>query len=113
MYGDPSLLSALAFAPSEDLVIDLTSDLQCQCPVNGLDDRASVRVRYRPSNLVVELASFKAYLGSFSGQRVLHEEISEEIQRALRDLLEPDYLEVMTAWAPVEGVGVEIRTLVR
>lgn len=113
MHGDSSLLSTLPFSPREDLVIDLTAPLACLCPVNGLDDRAMVRVKYRPSNAIVELASFKAYLDSFADQAVLHEQVAEAIQDALRDALEPDYLEVATAWAPVEGVNVEIRTLVR
>lgn len=72
-----------------------------------------VRVKYRPSNVVVELGSFKAYLASFWDEAILHEHVTEEIQQTLRDALEPDYLEVATAWAPVEGVNVEIRTLVR
>lgn len=113
MHGDSSRLSVLPFAPREDLVIDLTAELACRCPVNGLDDHAMVRVKYRPSNVIVELESFKAYLDSFADQVVLHEQVTEEIQQALRDALEPDYLEVATAWAPVEGVNVEIRTMVR
>jgi 7-cyano-7-deazaguanine reductase len=113
MHGNSSLLSVLSFCPREDLVVDLAAELHCLCPVNGLEDHAMVRIRYRPSNAIVELGSFKAYLGSFAGRGVLHEEVTEEIQQALRETLEPDYLEVTTAWAPVEGVNVEIRTLVR
>lgn len=113
MHGNPSLLRSLPFTPSEDLLVDLYAEMTCRCPINGLEDAACVRVKYRPSSSVVELASFKAYLGSFEGQAALHEEVTEAIQQALRDALEPDYLEVATAWAPVEGVAVEIRTLVR
>jgi 7-cyano-7-deazaguanine reductase len=111
--SDPTLLRTLTFAPTEDMRIDLVGPLACRCPVNGLEDRAMVRVRYAPSHAIVELGSFKAYLDSFAEQAITHEAATEAIQCALGDLLAPDSLEAETVWAPVEGITCSVRTLVR
>lgn len=111
--SDIEKLASMPFAPTEDLWVSLAAPLGCVCPVNGLEDRAMVRVDYRPSAWVVELGSFKAYLDSFVGDAILHEAVAERIQTDLRELLEPDDLTVAIEWAPVEGVNCTVRTTVR
>jgi 7-cyano-7-deazaguanine reductase len=59
-------------------------EFTCICPRTGQPDFATIRIRYVPGDLCVELKSLKLYLWSFRQEGAFHEEV---INRILDDLV--------------------------
>lgn len=71
--------------------------LTCICPINGLTDTFDVAVRYRPMRgRVLELGAFRALLDGYRDARITHEALT---------------VDVVTTWAPVEGVECVVRAV--
>ena len=71
-------------------------EFTCLCPKTGQPDFATIRVRYVPDELCVELKSLKLYLWSYRDEGAFHEAVTNRI---LDDLLEATHPRRMT----VEG----------
>jgi len=69
-------------------------EFTCVCPKTGQPDFATIRVRYVPDRLCVELKSLKLYLWSFRGLGAFHEKVTNMICDDLVGLLQPRFLEV-------------------
>lgn len=54
-------------------------EFTCLCPRTGQPDFATIRVRYVPDRLCVELKSLKLHLWSFRDQGAFHEEVTNRI----------------------------------
>lgn len=54
-------------------------EFTCVCPRTGQPDFATIRIRYVPDNLCVELKSLKLYLWSFRQEGAFHEEVTNRI----------------------------------
>ncbi len=93
--------------PSKDLVTfvnpypdrDYTIEMECPeftsiCPVTGQPDFGTIRIRYVPDQLCVELKSLKLYLWSFRDEGHFHEAVTNRICDDLVALLAPRSLEV-------------------
>lgn len=59
-------------------------EFTCVCPRTGQPDFATIRIRYVPAGLCVELKSLKLYLWSFRDEGAFHEDV---INRILDDLV--------------------------
>ncbi len=64
-------------------------EFTCLCPRTGQPDFATIRVRYVPDKLCVELKSLKLYLGSYRSQGAFHEAVTNQILDDLVRLLKP------------------------
>lgn len=72
--------------PERDYEIHMEcAEFTCVCPRTGQPDFATVRIRYIPDQLCVELKSLKLYLWSYRQQGAFHEAV---INRILDDLVE-------------------------
>jgi 7-cyano-7-deazaguanine reductase len=72
--------------PSRDYEISMEApEFTCVCPRTGQPDFATIRIRYIPDQLCVELKSLKLYLWSFREEGAFHEDV---INRILDDLVE-------------------------
>jgi 7-cyano-7-deazaguanine reductase len=60
-------------------------EFTCVCPRTGQPDFATIRIRYVPADLCVELKSLKLYLWSFRDQGTFHEAV---VNRILDDLVQ-------------------------
>jgi 7-cyano-7-deazaguanine reductase len=69
-------------------------EFTCLCPRSGYPDFATILIRYRPAQKIVELKSLKLYLNSFRDRAISHEAVTALIYRDLMNLLEPSFLEV-------------------
>src|SRR5713226_101642 len=58
-------------------------EFTCLCPMTGQPDFATIRIRYVPDELCVELKSLKLYLWSFREEGAFHEDIINRILDAL------------------------------
>jgi 7-cyano-7-deazaguanine reductase len=54
-------------------------EFTCLCPKTGQPDFATIRIRYRPGDLCVELKSLKLYLWSFRNEGAFHEAVTHRI----------------------------------
>lgn len=71
--------------PERDYEISLECpEFTCLCPRTGQPDFATIRIRYVPGELCIELKSLKLYLWSFRQEGAFHEEV---INRILDDLV--------------------------
>lgn len=86
--------------------------LTCLCPVNGLVDTFEIAVRYRPMRgRVLELGAFRALLGLYATSAISHEALTLNVLTTIIEQIQPESLEVVTTWAPVEGVECVVRMI--
>ena len=84
--------------------------LHCICPVNGMTDTFDVSVRYRPMRgRVLELGAFRALLDGYKTAAITHEALTVDVFTTIIEQINPESLDVVTTWAPVEGVECVVR----
>jgi 7-cyano-7-deazaguanine reductase len=72
--------------PERDYEINMECpEFTCVCPRTGQPDFATIRIRYIPAELCVELKSLKLYLWSYRNEGAFHEAV---INRILDDLVQ-------------------------
>jgi 7-cyano-7-deazaguanine reductase len=71
-------------------------EFTCLCPMTGQPDFATIRIRYTPDKLCIELKSLKLYLWSYRDVGAFHEAVTNQI---LDDLVAATQPRAMT----VEG----------
>jgi 7-cyano-7-deazaguanine reductase len=69
-------------------------EFTCLCPRTGQPDFATIRIRYTPDRLCVELKSLKLYLWSFRDEGSFHEAVTNRICDDLVAALAPRALSV-------------------
>lgn len=80
--------------PERDFEIAMECpEFTCICPRTGQPDFATIRIRYVPGELCVELKSLKLYLWSYRDEGAFHEAV---INRILDDLVEACRPKTMT-----------------
>ena len=76
--------------PERDYEISFEApEFTCLCPKTGQPDFATLRIRYVPDRLCVELKSLKLYLWSFRDEGHFHEAVTNRILDDLVALLAP------------------------
>ena len=80
--------------PQRDFEIAMECpEFTCICPRTGQPDFATIRIRYVPAELCVELKSLKLYLWSYRDEGAFHEAV---INRIFDDLVEACRPKTMT-----------------
>jgi 7-cyano-7-deazaguanine reductase len=67
-------------------------EFTCLCPKTGQPDFATVRIRYTPDKLCVELKSLKLYLWSFRDEGHFHEDVTNRILDDLVRAVKPRFM---------------------
>ena len=81
--------------PRRDYVIEHTChEFTSVCPKTGQPDFATLRIRYVPDRLCVELKSLKFYLQAYRDQGIFFEAVVNEITDELVAALKPRRLSV-------------------
>lgn len=82
-------------APGRDYEIRFDCpEFTCLCPKTGQPDFATMRIRYIPAKLCVELKSLKLYLWSFRNEGGFHEAVTNRILDDLVAALAPRSISV-------------------
>lgn len=82
-------------APQRDYEISFEApEFTCVCPKTGQPDFATIRIRYVPDKLCVELKSLKLYLWSFRDEGHFHEAVTNLILDVLVKAVKPRRMEV-------------------
>jgi 7-cyano-7-deazaguanine reductase len=72
--------------PERDYEISMECpEFTCVCPRTGQPDFATIRIRYVPDQLCIELKSLKLYLWSYRNEGAFHEAV---INKILDDFVE-------------------------
>ena len=80
--------------PGRDYEISLECpEFTCVCPRTAQPDFATIRIRYVPEELCIELKSLKLYLWSYREEGAFHEDV---INRILDDLVQACHPRSMT-----------------
>jgi 7-cyano-7-deazaguanine reductase len=72
---------------------EIAMECTCICPRTGQPDFATIRIRYVPDRLCVELKSLKLYLWSYRNEGAFHEAVINQI---LDDLVAACHPKAMT-----------------
>jgi len=70
-------------------------EFTCLCPRTGQPDFATIRIRYVPDRLCVELKSLKLYLWSFRNEGHFHEAVTNRILDDLVKATRPRHMTVV------------------
>lgn len=70
-------------------------EFTCLCPKTGQPDFATIKIRYIPNKLCVELKSLKLYLWSFRNEGTFHEAVTNQILNDLVSTIQPRFMEVI------------------
>lgn len=76
--------------PERDYEITMECpEFTCVCPRTGQPDFATIRIRYVPDQLCVELKSLKLYLWSYRNEGAFHEAVVNQILDDLVQVCRP------------------------
>ena len=70
-------------------------EFTCLCPQSGFPDFATIKIKYIPDKLCVELKSLKLYINKFRDQYIFHEDVTNIILNDLVKALDPWSIEVI------------------
>jgi 7-cyano-7-deazaguanine reductase len=70
-------------------------EFTCLCPMTGQPDFATLRIRYVPDRLCVELKSLKLYLWSFRNEGHFHEAVTNRVLDDLVKAIRPRRMTVV------------------
>ena len=83
-------------------------EFTCVCPRTGQPDFGTIRIRYVPDELCVELKSLKLYLWSFREEGHFHEAVTNAILDDLVALLAPRRMTVVGDFMVRGGIHTEV-----
>lgn len=82
--------------PERDYEISMECpEFTCVCPRTGQPDFATIRIKYAPAALCVELKSLKLYLWSYRDQGTFHEAVVNKILDDLVRVCQPKSMTVI------------------
>lgn len=96
--------------PNRDYEVEITlPEFTCLCPRTGYPDFATIRVKYVPDKLILELKSVKLYINKFRDEGIFHEEAVNKILEDLVDVCKPRRMEIMGDFHPRGNVKTVVR----
>lgn len=98
MPTKPSMQPETFLNPNPDRDYEISFDcpeFTCLCPRTGQPDFATIRIRYVPDRLCVELKSLKLYLWSFRDEGHFHEAVTNRILEDLVKVTRPRRMTVV------------------
>ena len=84
-------------------------EFTCKCPFSGYPDFATLKIRYQPSNKVIELKAMKLYLNNFREKKISHEEVANKIIDDLIKAAQPKWIQLEADFNPRGNVHTVIR----
>jgi len=79
-----------------DAIVEIATDeWSCVCPFSGLPDFGTLTVRYLPTEVCIELKSYKYYLTSFRNVGIYQEHAANRVLDDLVACCRPKWMEVV------------------
>ncbi len=104
---DPGVLEAMDYGYAGKRDIDIVieqPEFTSVCPMTGLPDFGTIRIRYCPANSIVELKSLKYYFLQFRNVGIFYEHAVNRILEDLVSVLSPKTMEVTGAFTARGGI---------
>ncbi len=94
---DTKVLETLRYEyPGKTVEVSIdTDEFTAVCPYSGLPDFATIRIRYCPDRLILELRSVKYYLFSYRNVGIYQEHVANRILDDLAKCCKPKWMEVV------------------
>ena len=89
-------------------ILHVAPEFTSICPKTGQPDFGTVRLRYVPDKLCVELKSYKFYLQTFRNEGIFYEAVTNRIATDLAKILKPRWLKLETDWRPRGGISTKV-----
>ncbi|MCK4888289.1 MAG: NADPH-dependent 7-cyano-7-deazaguanine reductase QueF [Candidatus Aminicenantes bacterium] len=80
------------------------------CPMTGLPDLGTIKIKYLPDNKIVELKSLKYYFLQFRNAGIFYENLTKMISGHLVDSLDPIELIVEAEFTSRGGISSKVST---
>ncbi len=92
----PEVLETFPYEyPVREALVEIeTDEWSCVCPFSGLPDYGTLAVSYVPSDVCIELKSFKYYLTSFRNVGIYQEHAANRVLEDLVACCAPRWMEV-------------------
>ncbi len=91
--------------PGRDYEIEMECpEFTCVCPRTGQPDFATIRIRYVPAELCVELKSLKLYFWSYRNEGAFHEAVINRILDDLVQVIRPKTMTVVGDFSVRGGI---------
>ena len=84
-------------------------EFTCLCPLTGQPDFATIRLRYVPDDLLLELKAVKTYIWSYRDLGAFHEDVTNRILNDVAAATRPRWAEVVGDFNVRGGIKTEIR----
>ena len=84
-------------------------EFTCLCPLTGQPDFATIRLRYVPNELLLELKAVKTYIWSYRDEGAFHEDVTNRILNDVVAAARPRWAEVVGDFSVRGGIKTEIR----
>jgi 7-cyano-7-deazaguanine reductase len=96
--------------PDRDYEVSLEiPEFTCLCPKTGQPDFATIRVRYVPDRVLVELKSIKLYIWSYRNEGAFHEDVTNRILNDFVAVAAPRWIEVVGDFSVRGGIKTVVR----
>lgn len=79
-------------------IIHINTEFTSVCPKTGLPDFGTVKIKYTPDKLCLELKALKYYFLDFRDKGIFYEAITNVILDDLVEACQPRQMEVTTEW---------------
>jgi 7-cyano-7-deazaguanine reductase len=87
-------------------------EFTCLCPRTGQPDFATIRIRYVPDALCIELKSLKLYFWSYRNEGAFHEAVVNKILDDLSQACKPRFMEVVGDFFVRGGIHTVVKAAV-
>lgn len=99
--------------PGRDYTITMDCpEFTCLCPRTGQPDFATIRIRYVPDQLCMELKSLKLYLWSYRNEGAFHEAVVNQMLDDLAGACKPRFMEIVGDFLIRGGIHTTVRATV-
>jgi 7-cyano-7-deazaguanine reductase len=79
-------------------ITHINAEFTSVCPKTGLPDFGSVKIRYIPDKLCLELKALKYYFMEFRNKGIFYEAVTNVILDDLINACDPKSMEIITEW---------------
>ncbi len=86
-------------------------EFTCLCPMTGQPDFATIRIRYIPGKVCVELKSLKLYLWSYRDEGAFHEAVTNKILDDPVQTVSPVWMEIEADFLVRGGIHTIVKVI--
>ena len=98
--------------PDRDYEIEIICpEFTCVCPKTGQPDFATIRLKYVPDKLCIELKSLKLYIFSYRDVGTFHEHVTNKILDDIVEAISPRRAEVVGDFNVRGGIKTVVRAV--